>query len=526
MARNSRVILCKNIKMDRQYKNVIDYSENDLLNLCVSNKVAEKSDCSLINNENAVEVSISYDKCLQSNYIAFQNPNYTNKWFFAWIDDIKIVSPNCCRISYTLDIFSTWFKKLTLHPVFINREHVNDDTIGLHTIPEDLKVGEIMEEDYEELLPLKNDGVVPYDNKYNFVIVVETTHEPILNNDYQGICIRNSNINGCYTFYFEYNTNLFNNLLNFIKKTNQDGKISSIKNIYITHKNLVQNMNKIKHGDFTLNGMEFYELLNTDESINITNNIRKITSFDNLTIKNNKCFVYPYNFLQVSNNIGNNLILKYEDFKQNIPVVEIEMALSIGGSIRLVPKEYKNIDKNINESISLGKYPVGSWSSDAFINWLTLNGVDLTYKATETLTNIVKGDVSRASTNIANLIGSFVGADLQPSITGGQNCGDVNFSAMENVFALHYMRAKDEYMKIIDDYFTKFGYKINKLKIPNITGRQYWNYVEIAEGEIIGYGEIPSLALEEINKIFYNGTTIWHNHANIGNYNLENSIVE
>ena len=39
------------------------------------------------------------------------------------------------------------------------------------------------------------------------------------------------------------------------------------------------------------------------------------------------------------------------------------------------------------------------------------------------------------------------------------------------------MRCKDEYMKQIDDYFSMCGYKINEIKIPNITGRRNFNFV-------------------------------------------------
>lgn len=69
------------------------------------------------------------------------------------------------------------------------------------------------------------------------------------------------------------------------------------------------------------------------------------------------------------------------------------------------------------------------------------------------------------------------------------------------------------------------GYKINETKIPNITGRTYWNYVEIGSSEEIGHGNLPNKYLEEINNIFRKGVTIWHNHANIGNYSLNNTIV-
>lgn len=48
---NTRVIISKNIKMDRDYKHVLDYSENNIVNLCrtQSNLVAETSTAQFIN---------------------------------------------------------------------------------------------------------------------------------------------------------------------------------------------------------------------------------------------------------------------------------------------------------------------------------------------------------------------------------------------------------------------------------------------------------------------------------------------
>lgn len=87
------------------------------------------------------------------------------------------------------------------------------------------------------------------------------------------------------------------------------------------------------------------------------------------------------------------------------------------------------------------------------------------------------------------------------------------------------MRPKVEYLQVIDDYFTRFGYKINRLILPNLTCRRYWNYVEIGGNEEIGYGSVPTKYMEEINNACRRGVTIWHNHGNIGNYSLDNSIV-
>lgn len=108
---------------------------------------------------------------------------------------------------------------------------------------------------------------------------------------------------------------------------------------------------------------------------------------------------------------------------------------------------------------------------------------------------------------------------------GNVNAGDIGFNFGTNTFRFMKMRCKREYLEIIDNYFSRFGYKINTVKLPNITGRTYWNYVEIGGTEEIGYGEAPSTAMEVINGACRKGVTIWHNHSNIGNFNLTNNIV-
>ena len=127
--------------------------------------------------------------------------------------------------------------------------------------------------------------------------------------------------------------------------------------------------------------------------------------------------------------------------------------------------------------------------------------------------------------NIAGLIGDFKKASLLPNVEQGQNTGDVLYSTENNNFRFYKMRCNVESWKIIDDYFTRYGYKILRVKIPEINSRTYWNYVEIGNGETLAVGDIPQADLDIINKVAQRGFTIWHNHANIGNYNLTNSIV-
>lgn len=213
-----------------------------------------------------------------------------------------------------------------------------------------------------------------------------------------------------------------------------------------------------------------------------------------------------------------------------------------GYSGKLRPKYYQGLEYNEDESIALGKYPSLSWSSDGFTNWMTQNAVNLGVNVVNTAVGsglqiaggIARGNpipvvsgITSVATNTASMIGDMFKASMGSNTAqGNANAGDVSFSQNLARFKVMHMRPKKEYLQIIDDYFTRYGYKVNRIKVPNITGRTYWNYVEIGASEDIGYGDVPSKFMEEINNACRKGITIWHNHANVGNYSLNNTIVE
>lgn len=517
---NSKIILAKGIKMDKEYHNVLSYQTNKILEILNSNShyVNSSNTFAFIggNNTNVISCPFTYNECLISNYIAFQNPNYSNKWFFAFITNVIYKSNGMTQIEFEVDAWSTWFEDWQKKPCYIIRQHVNDDTIGLHTVPENLDVGEVMQETYDEFLTFGEDG-----NDYYFCI--NTTYDPTTRRDFEGVCKINGNL--CGTFIFCFDSESIQNITNFIDKTNKDAKINAIQELYTLPKALVDAIGTTeKHYSATTGSFDCKLLNDSSDVETFAEPFSKTYSFNGLNIKNNKCFVYPYNYLLLSNNCGNYNIYKYEDFAEDNPMFEIEMSVSIGCSCRIIPRGYKNIDYNYNESIPLAKFPTCSWSSDAFTNWLTQNAVNIGTQLVNTGIAGGSGNYAGVAGNIAGLIGEFRNAILAPNITGGNNTGDVNFSARKNTFSLYHMRAKDEYMKIIDDYFTRYGYKIMRLENPNITGRTYWNYVEIGSSEEIGNGDVPPKFMDIINNACRKGVTIWHNHENIGNYSLNNTI--
>ena len=288
----------------------------------------------------------------------------------------------------------------------------------------------------------------------------------------------------------------------------------------------------------TTQGSVSYAGQNTPK--NLIKYINKPITLNGYTPKNNKLLTFPFCFLNVDNNNGTTNSYFYELFNgtenhENECKFNIKGVPVIGTSIKCVPNNYKNnslMDVE-SEGIMSGKFPTLSWSQDEYTNWLTQNAVnigvgittDVIGLASSVLTENVATGVS-SSLSLANRLGQFYQHSLVPRTSkGNTNGGDINVSSNTNTFYFYKMSIREEYAKIIDDYFNRFGYTINRIKMPNITGRAHWNYIEIGSSEEIGTGEIPTKFMEIINNACKKGVTIWHNHSEIGNYNLNNTIV-
>lgn len=365
---------------------------------------------------------------------------------------------------------------------------------------------------------------------------------------------------GCYLFLFNIEKTVdnetlidYSNVLKFIKRTAQDNHIADIQSIFFVP-NVIPTLGDQKNWRFPPESIidppppeevcSYISLYAFNECYAYETQINKNYSVGtgHYTPKNNKCFVYPYNYLQVTNNQGNVGLYKYELSSDNVMKFETELTCSIGGSCRISPKNYNGTSKAIDMSVPLGKLPVCGWSSDTFTNWLTEQAVNTGSTVLSKFLGGVRNffgmgaeteeenvRLEKDSTEgIKNILGNFSNTFLWDNDTQEGNLsatGDVNFTAGDTTFKFKRMRCKDEYMKQIDSYFSMFGYQINEIKTPNITGRTNYNFIKISSNDDIGYGNVPSKDLAVINKVCRRGVTIWHNHANLGNYSVTNTIV-
>ena len=546
---NSQIIICKNIRLDKGYKDVLNYTESQMLTLCQTNAVATGTNYSFIRQEKGyIKTSFSYEDALKCNYMAFQNPNYSNKWFFAFIDDVEYDNDGTARIRYTIDEFSTWFDYWNPEPCFVEREHVNDDTIGLHTLPEGLECGEYV-------INVTGDVETALDT--TMLICIGTSWLPDNTPMYTPNRMYGDVFSGVSYLLFKFTESASK----FVQAMADLGHVNDIVNIFmiplvIANVSYSDGWTTADLGNQT--NINFRVLPNTpnisgtsDFVIQIRNDITLglPSTLNGYTPKNNKLFTYPYSALTITNNCGTQAEYRYEDFINNTPIFSLIAVPSPSCSCWLFPNNYKKSSSGkagYNWGLPIGKYPQGSWRGDQYTNWMTQNGVNLfglridapTAQAIKGSAQALVGGATKQYGSVFEGFGNMLGAvqemyhaSMIPSTIGGQvNSGDVTYAYNKMSPTYYKMSIKAEYAQIADEFFSRFGYKINRVKLPNQIGRTYWNYVKIGATESIGYStntnrSVPAASMEIINTIYRNGTTIWHNHANIGNYALNNTIV-
>ena len=232
-----------------------------------------------------------------------------------------------------------------------------------------------------------------------------------------------------------------------------------------------------------------------------------------------------------------------------------------------------------DDGLPFPKYPVVGWSSDAYINWLTKEGVsqelsffgDLTGKLLGTgiqmiagsgiiggnfgyqpqhmysprhsyntspdlgqVENIGKETSSSLSnmtsagsllSNMINIIDSDRRANMLPAIQGSKSNANIMWSMQMVGFSFKQIRAKDCYLKSIDNFFTMFGYKVNVTESPLKYRRKTFDYKKTLNCDFTG--NIPDEDLNILNNAFNSGIRIWHYGPNVTMYDFDsdNSIT-
>ena len=499
----------------------------------------EFTDFTYIRKDGVLRVPELIDELYSYNYVMYRNDAYSDKWFYAYITGMEYMNDNVTDISIANDVFQTWQFDLDYKRTFVEREHVSDDTAGLHTLPEGLETGEYVK-NFIIATPTVNMGDMLYCVGLSEVV---GTLNPM----------PSSTINNLPNGLFYVFTDSAGVLHTIADMYDRAGKSNAIYTMFVFPKQLLYTGGSYAYQTSTWTytapdstSYALYDLLVPTSSTalgQLATNVRvdKPTKIANTyTPKNNKLLTYPYCLLNVSNNNGTTVTYRYEDFK-TIPTFNVEGVLSVGCSIKMFPVDYKKMeltgDMTYDYGINGGKFPSISWNSDSFTNWITQNAVnmnaDVGIRAVTAaasampfggLPSAIATATGTALYNIAQNIKETEQAKRMPDqAKGNLNVGDLMYSKNKEAFTIYPMSIKEEYAKVIDDYFSMFGYKVNSVKVPNITGRRNWNYVKTSGCYI--EADIPQDDLQSIKDLFNKGITFWHNPATFADYSQNNDII-
>lgn len=495
--------------------------------------------------DGVIRVPVNFDSLIEYNYVMYRNDNYSNKWFYAFIENMEYVNDNMTAVKIRTDTFQTWQFDLTYKRCFIEREHVNDDTVGKNILPENVELG-----DYVINGTVKNNCLLP-----------TTTQDPTTETNVMYICFQVSDYpdgNGALTPTIgdDVSANVYNGVYSgldylfvlvpeqasrLIRCYDKANKADSIVSIFQVPIGVVSDLVLVNYRDNDNNLITIGTLpsgYNPTSLLGTT--LTKPTTIDSYTPVNKKLLTFPYCYFYASNNAGTEVQYNYEDFNGN-PAFSIDAAISQGMSIKAYPTNYKKGTgkDGYNFGINCGKLPVCAWNSDYYTNWCTQNAINMPMSVASSVMGGIAGVAGSVMSHNPIGVGisvanAFVGVqqamsrDYEASIApdqarGNSNCGDINIAEKRFGFTFYPMSIKSQYAQLIDSYFSMYGYQVNSVKVPNITGRANWNYVKTVGSHILA--DIPQEDLQEIKNMFDNGITIWHNTSTFMDYSQSNAIV-
>ena len=536
------IYLCKT-PLENDYKNQLTFSNaTNQFNYFNGKVFRSFNDYTYIKHDNIIKVGANIDEIVNCNYLFYRNEGFSNKWYYCFITNMEYVNENCTSITFETDVWQTYQFNLTYKQCFVEREHVNDDTVGLHTIPEGLETGDFIVNSVEEFGNTQMNTkyiAMAYSGNPQQLFPTNTPHE--YTGLYTGInyLILGSPLDADYMIQGFADSGALEKIYAFF--TIPAGLIRSSVHWYNGPSATGGDVIEVGDGNYPMfalvppdpSGSHFEITMLSSTNVNIN------TTINGYTPKNNKLFTSEFNYLYVSNNTGTDVKFNYEDFVSNQPAFKISGAISIGCAIKLIPLNYKKLDTTgtgmgnslYTYGVNASKYPTLAWVGDTYTNWLTQNAVNLTTgfvsSGMSVLGSAFTGNPLYAMGglfDITNKLGQLRQHKLVSETGQGNiNAGDLTYSSKKMNFTIYRMSIKQEYAQIIDKYFNMFGYKVNIVKVPNITGRTYWNYVKTIDCNV--EADIPQQHLQLLRQMFNNGVTLWHDPTKMYDYSQSNTIV-
>lgn len=503
MARVAEIYLLSNPLSPKQNETILFNSTTEQRTYMHGRTKHAYNNLSIQRQNNTIKVPSYIDDIIDCNYLMFRNTS-NGKWYYCFVVGFEYINDNCTEITFKIDPLQTYQFNYTVKPCFVEREHINDDSIGANTIDEGLAIGETTLIDKEVITGMTN-----------FRYIIATTygtelHDDVVPKKYRGV-LRNG---------------IYSSLQMLVFDNSQiDDMVTLINDIEEKKEGAIQYIAVVPSfalSSSQVDGNIVYQS-NNCPSKDITIPFSHST-IDGYIPKNNKLFCYPYNTLLISNSNGVQNLLKFENFSnRNSITFRFFGNLGANCSVKMCPRNYKNVDTNFEEALSIEGYPQCEFTTSNFKNWLYSSfmnvGANFLTTALQMYTGNVWGTIQGGINTLQNGLNTLLKSD---NVKGNSSTALTSLLAKSD-FKFYHQQIKYEYARALDEYFSRYGYRVNRVKTPNHTGRNSFNYIKTQN--CLCHGDVPSKYLEEIQSIYDNGVVFWHDVENFGNYTIDNSII-
>lgn len=531
-----------------------------------------------IRQTNSVKVPTLSDNLYDCNYCMFKNGDERgSRWFFAFITKVEYINEVTSEIFFEIDHYQTWLFDVSVGKCFVEREHVADDTIGKHTVLENIDYGEnIIQSVY---------------NLYwtNWKVCIQYTANAVTQAFIRGFNTL-ANVFEDTPYHDESLPDPSGHVLQKqygVGYLFRDFDCSNPIVAQRTADDINQGIALLQANKYTIVNMFMYPssfeigsspssapvitVLGSDNNIIRPNNYgNNVVGTLDRPIINNKLFTFPYTFCKVSNNQGVECDFKWENSeKKNTIDFRILTSLVNGASCTVVPVGYECKgtyieNQNRRYTIPMIKFPTCIWTEDSFLTNLQSNLLSFAISAStgamksQTIITHASENINNSSSwnntedgygtwgskditknsdrtktidkttinptairdNILPNVGKMVSAPV--TAHGGNSVSTVDIAHDMFGYSFYTMGIKPEYARIIDDYFTRYGYKVNEYKVPELSSRTRFNYVKTNDCNIVG--DAPNEALELLSRMYDSGVTIWHT-TDVGDFTVNNDIT-
>lgn len=489
-----------------------------------------------------------------------------DKRYYIFIDIVEWLSNHTVILHYTYDYWQTYCDRVKLKQSFVEREHVNNDQFGLHLIDEGLPISDYLINGNENIDYKANDicfCIALSDNSYIWDSSLFTRN--------MGLYWENGT--GLQLLTVGFDNNNFEDAMKTIQYYVANNKIDSIQGFYYAP---VKSTNRIscavgKENDlvsqsaFVVTPNTTYEDTNT-----MTRNLAYVRHntqgqvVDSYTPNNNKCYIYPYQFVNITNYLGSNIYAKFE-FTNDLNTVKlaVNFPTTEGSSPTCYLKNYDGLTHALDYNMSSFVNPELPFVTNQYSAYLSANTnsinntksyIDSDYElglqqSTENILDKTLSGLLSTNLDIGGALASPMRAmsgardlsyahtkamdSINASLADQASKGDIAHGAfipstLTNIgrcgFQMQRLQVTPECIRTIDHYLSMFGYKVNIIKTPQFNSRKRWNYLKTSGVNVIG--NVPQDALNVIKNMFNEGVTMWHNAKTMYDYAFnDNDIV-